>query len=210
MFTLSKRIVIHDMINLLWVFLIMICNKILYRPITSLDLSQLSLLWYWVWLGFSHLSYTWSLQKINGVITCSNLHRADVLKLRYGNLNPQYFPNFSSNCQYNSALLNATLSRNWRFVLFGLPHSLWWQHNCHQYKSQVLNNLSGANYKQNSLRHDSVKNWSTHLCNAVILPSHWSYIVQKQVIEGRSSWDRDTIRPVTRHCTTKIILKLVF
>ena len=34
--------------------------------------------------------------------------------------------------------------------------------------------------------------WSKHVCNAVIYPpSHWSYPLQKQVIEGRSGWARE-------------------
>ena len=50
--------------------------------------------------------------------------------------------------------------------------------------------------------------WSRHVCNAVTRPSHWWYIVQKQVIKGRSGWDRDTIHPMTRRCTINMILTL--
>ena len=49
--------------------------------------------------------------------------------------------------------------------------------------------------------------WGKHACNTVIRPSHWSNIVQKQVMGGRSGWDRDTIRPLTRHHAIKITLK---
>ena len=35
--------------------------------------------------------------------------------------------------------------------------------------------------------------WSKHVCNAVILPSHWSYIVQKQVTEIPLSLLQDTV-----------------
>ena len=45
-----------------------------------------------------------------------------------------------------------------------------------------------------------------NVCDAVILPSHWTYIVQKC-----ARWcDRDTIHPITTHCTVKLILKLLF
>lgn len=33
--------------------------------------------------------------------------------------------------------------------------------------------------------------WSKHVCNSAILPSHWRH----------TGADRDTVRPVTRHCT---------
>ena len=37
--------------------------------------------------------------------------------------------------------------------------------------------------------------WSKHVCNAVILPSHWSYTETR---------NRDAIHPITRHCTTNM------
>ena len=52
-------------------------------------------------------------------------------------------------------------------------------------------------YKQNSSCHNNVLCWklvcwSKHVCNALILPSRWGYIVQKQVIGGGwRGWDRD-------------------
>ena len=48
------------------------------------------------------------------------------------------------------------------------------------------------------------------LCNAVILLSHWSYMVQEQATAGRSGRrDRHTIHPVTRHCAINTILMLL-
>lgn len=44
----------------------------------------------------------------------------------------------------------------------------------------------GANYEQNSWHHIlclKLACWAKHVCDAVILPSHWRYITQKQVIE---------------------------
>ena len=43
--------------------------------------------------------------------------------------------------------------------------------------------------------------WSKHVCDAVILTSHWSSVVQKQD-------DRDTIHPVIRHCVITMIQQL--
>lgn len=45
-----------------------------------------------------------------------------------------------------------------------------------------------------------------HVCNAVILTSHWSYIVEKQVIGGRLA-ETDTTPPIKRHCIVKMIFK---
>lgn len=49
-----------------------------------------------------------------------------------------------------------------------------------------------------------------HVCNAPILSSHFSYILQEQVIEGRSGRDKDRVHPITRQCNIKMILKLSF
>ena len=48
--------------------------------------------------------------------------------------------------------------------------------------------------------------WSKHVCNAAILPSNWRYIEQKQVMGLQSGWHRDTIHPITRHCTINMML----
>lgn len=45
---------------------------------------------------------------------------------------------------------------------------------------------------------------------AVILPSRWSYIVQKQLMGGQSGCDRDTSDPTKRCCTIEMILKRLF
>lgn len=51
------------------------------------------------------------------------------------------------------------------------------------------------------------RNWPSEMqCEvAVILPSHWSHVVQKQVTAGR-----DTIHPTKRHCAIHVNLKLLF
>ena len=68
----------------------------------------------------------------------------------------------------------------------------------------------GANYKENSLNImmlclKKLVSWSKHVFKAVILPSHWSCYMQKQVIGGQSGKDRHTFHPITRHCTIKMI-----
>ena len=70
---------------------------------------------------------------------------------------------------------------------------------------------AGADYVQNPSHPHSVVCWqpvcwSKHVCNAVFLPSHWGYIEQTRVMEGRRGWDRDTIHSVTRHCCINGIL----
>ena len=67
-----------------------------------------------------------------------------------------------------------------------------------------------ANYKQNSLRHNNVMCWKLvywckHVCNAMVLPSHWSYIKRRWSGRGRGA-----IHPVTRHCSINMMLKLLF
>lgn len=60
----------------------------------------------------------------------------------------------------------------------------------------------GANYRQNSLRHNNVMLWKLvsfgkHVCKAVIM--------QNQVMGGWSGWDRDTVHSSIRHWTINIL-----
>ena len=77
------------------------------------------------------------------------------------------------------------------FVWFGAPYSFWVQHHCHKYKSEVCSNLSDLMYVTTNKTHYIIALLYVEKlyvevnvsCNAVILPSHWSYM-QKQVMEG--------------------------
>ena len=88
------------------------------------------------------------------------------------------------------------------FCEFGAPHSFRVQHHCR-----------GANYKQNSFHHNNAMCsklvwWSKHVCNAVILHSHWSYTVQKQVTGARVA---ETETPFTLlYCTIKMFWNCYF
>lgn len=85
-----------------------------------------------------------------------------------------------------SGLLLA-LCRNWLFVQCGAPHSSESSTTIVKInpRSFVVCNV-GADYKDP---------------NTVILPSHPSFIVQKQVVGGQSGRPRDTCHVITRHCT---------
>ena len=91
---------------------------------------------------------------------------------------------------------------NWHFVKFGAPYSFWVQHHCEKIKIPVVKQFvrcnAGADYKLNSWHQNNVMCWklvcwSEHVCNAVILPSHWSYIEQKQETETQFSLLHHTV-----------------
>lgn len=89
---------------------------------------------------------------------------------------------------------------NWHFVWFGPSPCFWGQHHCCKYESQVCDNSSDIMSTLTTNKTHYIITGLCVECNAVILPSHYSYKVQKLVIWGQSGWDRNTIySPVTRY-----------
>ena len=76
---------------------------------------------------------------------------------------------------------------------------------CKNSKSEIAMNIDEIHFSFFFfyIRATLFRNWHLVQFGA---PPHWSYIVHKQVIGGRSGWDRDTTHTITRQWTIKAVI----
>ena len=114
----------------------------------------------------------------------------------------------------HSKSFKATLCRNWHLMQFSAPSNTYVQHQCHEYKSQVFSDIA-SHYITTVFCTWQLVSWSIHVCKSLKLPSHWSNIVQKQVIGGKTAVKETPFTVLSQdsvcHCskTTQICVCLI-